>query len=247
MNEQPDRSRFLHPPPEHTAPAENAESRQKLQEATDLLHRTFADLNTEAHFSSLLMTEAKHSAAIEDEYRENQITLHHRALLYHMAQPQDRGSLLDMHRIMMAGQHHAQPGWYRTVNVRIGRHRPPAHPLVPSLMDELFTYLSETQDNPLLTAAWAHIQFETVHPFADGNGRTGRAIIHRILEAPLPLSVYILENQQEYYRMLDRGSWTEYLDWFLNGVTATCQTMQPDSKRAHDPPQTARWNAEAGQ
>ena len=89
-------------------------------------------------------------------------------------------------------------------------------------MDGLYHYIQNSQDRPIIKAAWAHIQFETIHPFADGNGRTGRAIINRILDSPLPLSVHILNHRQTYYRLLGAGSWDDYLAWFVRGVGEQC-------------------------
>ena len=84
----------------------------------------------------------------------------------------------------------------------------------------------------LITAALAHVQFETVHPFLDGNGRIGRLLIplllHHagLLQQPLLyLSLYFKQHRQEYYRLLDTvrllGDWEAWLDFFLEGVTMT--------------------------
>ena len=58
---------------------------------------------------------------------------------------------------------------------------PPPPELVPRLMDDLVAYMSSDEHPAVLQAALTHIQFETIHPFADGNGRTGRALIHAVL------------------------------------------------------------------
>lgn len=58
---------------------------------------------------------------------------------------------------------------------------PPPHQEVPALLDDLCAYLSGTDHSPLVQAALVHAQFETIHPFADGNGRTGRALLHLVL------------------------------------------------------------------
>ena len=85
-------------------------------------------------------------------------------------------------------------------------------------MDGLFTYMELTNDPLPVQAAWAHIQFETVHPFADGNGRTGRALISRLMGGSLTMSMYIFEKRQEYYNLLDSGEWDTWLEWFLDGT-----------------------------
>lgn len=80
-----------------------------------------------------------------------------------------------------------------------------------------------------------HFKFESIHPYYDGNGRTGRIInilylvLKDLLDIPvLYLSRYIIEHKSEYYRHLqnvrDNGDWTSWLIWLLNGVTTTSQS-----------------------
>ena len=84
----------------------------------------------------------------------------------------------------------------------------------------------------LVSAAIAHVQFETIHPFLDGNGRMGRLLIalmlHQagILRQPLLyLSLFMKQHRAEYYRLLDTvrvdGDWEAWLDFFLEGVAQT--------------------------
>ena len=82
---------------------------------------------------------------------------------------------------------------------------PPAPELVPGLMDDLLTYLGGAADSPLVQAAITHAQFETIHPFSDGNGRVGRALIHTVLtrrglttRAVLPISLVLATRRDEY-------------------------------------------------
>lgn len=81
----------------------------------------------------------------------------------------------------------------------------------------------------LIKAALAHVQFETIHPFLDGNGRIGRLLIafilhhDRVLSQPLLyLSLYFKQHRTEYYRLLDlvrtEGEWEAWVDFFLEGV-----------------------------
>jgi Fic family protein len=85
---------------------------------------------------------------------------------------------------------------------------------------------------PLLKAALAHVQFETIHPFLDGNGRLGRLLItfilcaEGVLDSPmLYLSLYLKKNRAEYYRLLQEirlsGDWEEWFFFFLTGVLET--------------------------
>ncbi|WP_298712107.1 Fic family protein, partial [uncultured Micrococcus sp.] len=97
----------------------------------------------------------------------------------------DEPALLAAHRALMDGQEHARPGAYRDAQGWIGGGAPtphtaqfvPPHPeRLRAGMDDLFAYLRRTDVPALVQAAIAHAQFETIHPFADGNGRTGRVL-----------------------------------------------------------------------
>ena len=215
----PNREIFLHPPEPQRESNSTKRNRKAIKNAASLMAQAFPSTMTQKRHNTLLVIEATSSAAIESEYREIHINNHRLALTQYLKEPIDPQSLLTLHKKMMKNQPLAQPGRYRSVEVSVGRHHPPTTGLVPSLMNELLTYMQEEGHDPLFQAAWVHIEFETVHPFADGNGRTGRALINRILGSPIPISQYILRNQQEYYRLLDSGEWDEYLDWFIRGIT----------------------------
>jgi Fic family protein len=86
----------------------------------------------------------------------------------------------------------------------------------------------------LLKAGIAHVQFETIHPFLDGNGRVGRLLItfllchENVLREPLLyLSLYLKQHRQRYYELLDsvreEGDWEAWLAFFLEGVTQTAE------------------------
>ena len=222
----PNRSIFLHPPDPRRETDISPRTTAMLDMLENLLESEFPPKMKARTRSELLLREATSSARIENEYRAPQIANHHRALIRYMKDPIDWISMLRAHRTMMRGQPHAQPGRYRTIEVIVGRFRPPDYQIVPSLMERLFAYAGERNHNRTVQAAWAHIQFETIHPFADGNGRTGRALINRILGVPIPISEYILEKRQEYYRLLDSGNWDEYLRWFTQGVVQKAIDLQ---------------------
>ena len=84
----------------------------------------------------------------------------------------------------------------------------------------------------LIKAGLIHVQFETIHPFLDGNGRIGRLLVtlflcvHGVLRKPLLyLSLYLKSHRTEYYRLLqevrERGTWEAWLEFFLEGVAET--------------------------
>ncbi|MDE2343103.1 MAG: Fic family protein [Betaproteobacteria bacterium] len=107
---------------------------------------------------------------------------------------------------------------------------PPPHHFVPEALGELEKFL-HAQDElpPLVKIGLAHAQFETIHPFLDGNGRVGRLLVtfllteREILHKPvLYLSHYLKQHRQEYYDRLqavrENGAWEAWLEFFLNGV-----------------------------
>jgi Fic family protein len=131
-----------------------------------------------------------------------------------------------------------QPGEFRRSQNWIGGSRPGDAAFVPPPPEEVAECMGALEnwlhDKPertptLLKAALAHVQFETVHPFLDGNGRVGRLLITLLLrvegmlrEPLLYLSLYFKRNREEYYRLLDRvraaGEWEEWISFFVEGV-----------------------------
>jgi Fic family protein len=111
---------------------------------------------------------------------------------------------------------------------------PPPAELVLDLMSDFERFLHDqpTRTPTLVKAALAHMQFETIHPFLDGNGRLGRLLItlllceNGVLQQPiLYLSLYLKANRQTYYDLLQRvrleGVWEVWLEFFLAGVLET--------------------------
>jgi Fic family protein len=119
---------------------------------------------------------------------------------------------------------------------------PPQNPDdILTLMDELVTYIHQREEDevdPLIRMAVIHHQFESIHPYYDGNGRTGRIlnILYLILEGlqDLPilyLSRFIIRNKETYYRLLqtvrDQNEWEEWLIFMIDGVQETAlDTLQ---------------------
>jgi Fic family protein len=133
------------------------------------------------------------------------------------------------------------PGEFRHSQNWIGGSRPgnatflpPPHTAVPECMAALERFL-HAEDNglPMLVrAGLAHVQFETIHPFLDGNGRVGRLLITFLLchagvlsEPLLYLSLYLKQHRPDYYALLDSvrrdGDWEAWLTFFLEGVRVT--------------------------
>ena len=148
--------------------------------------------------------------------------------------------LLDQcHRRLMQGARgqDRQPGEIRRSQVWVGGTRPGNAAFVPppaeyvrDLIGALEHYIhSESDLHPLVRTAAAHVQFETIHPYLDGNGRIGRLLIALllahwgVLETPLLyLSVYLKEHQGKYYDHLSRirthGDWEGWFRFFIDGV-----------------------------
>jgi len=150
--------------------------------------------------------------------------------------------LREIHRELMTSGRGAasRPGEFRRSQNWIGGTRPgnaifvppPVHDVEPC-MAVLERFLHDTSaPGALQKAAMAHVQFETIHPFLDGNGRTGRLLIALILhhegvlrQPLLYLSLYFKDHRAEYYRLLDTvrrtGDWEAWLDFFFEGVETT--------------------------
>ncbi|KQU58117.1 cell filamentation protein Fic [Rhodococcus sp. Leaf278] len=131
----------------------------------------------------------------------------------------DASSVLAMHHALMEPGGGSQPGRWRTEQVwiggsDIGPHRaafvPPHHERLPDALDDLFEFAARSDVPVLPHVAVTHAQFETLHPFTDGNGRTGRAIIHGMLRrsevterVTVPLSAGLLTDTAAYFASLD--------------------------------------------
>lgn len=147
--------------------------------------------------------------------------------------------LNETHRRLMSGVRgkEKQPGEIRTQQNWIGGTRPGNAVFVPppphALADTLAafeTFIHETSPlPPLIRAGLLHAQFETIHPYQDGNGRIGRLLITLLLEhwellsePLLYLSLFLKRHQDEYYRLLGLvrtdGDWESWLSFFLEGV-----------------------------
>jgi Fic family protein len=132
------------------------------------------------------------------------------------------------------------PGSFRRSQNWIGGTRPGNAAFVPPPPDAVADCMSDLErffhaGDPLpvlVKAGLAHVQFETIHPFLDGNGRVGRLLITFLLchagllrEPVLYLSLFFKEHRSDYYRLLDEvrrtGDWEAWLEFFLRGVRTT--------------------------
>ena len=142
------------------------------------------------------------------------------------------------------------PGEFRRSQNWIGGTRPgnadfvpPPHTAVPDCMAALERFCHADDGLPsLVRAGLAHVQFETVHPFLDGNGRVGRLLVTLLLcdagalrQPLLYLSLYFKQHRSAYYDLLNRvrltGDWEEWLAFFLEGVRVTAEGAVAASRR----------------
>ncbi|MBC7807776.1 MAG: Fic family protein, partial [Akkermansiaceae bacterium] len=148
--------------------------------------------------------------------------------------------LREIHKVLLSKGRGStrEPGEFRRSQNWIGgsrpgnaRYVPPPFELVPECIGALENFLHDVPSRTptLIKAALAHVQFETIHPFLDGNGRIGRVLITLLLcsegalkDPLLYLSYYFKKNRAQYYELLDsvrlRGDWEEWLVFFLTGV-----------------------------
>ena len=149
--------------------------------------------------------------------------------------------ILLLHKILITGTRGAlkKPGELRNIQNYIGPPGatifeavfvPPPPEKVESLLTDLLTFWrGDDSMPPLIKASLLHAQFETIHPFLDGNGRLGRLLItlflceKQVLHKPLLyLSLYLKRHQDQYYRLLNEvrydGAWEKWVAFFLQGI-----------------------------
>ena len=162
--------------------------------------------------------------------------------------------LREIHAVLLSGARGSDktPGEFRRSQNWIGGSRPgnatfvpPPPNLLPQLLSDLEEFLHEPGVPVLLKAAFAHVQFESIHPFLDGNGRLGRLLITFLLcsqevliEPLLYLSLYFKTHRDQYYDLLQRvrlsGEWSEWVRFFLEGVRETSQQAFQTARRIID-------------
>lgn len=213
---------------------------------------------TQSSLSELLIFEHEEAAGVpRPEVAE---PLNYVRALYHGLARLDGGFplsnrlLREIHAILLAdtrGQNQ-DPGHFRRTQNWIGgsrpgnaRYVPPPPQIVADAMGDLERFLhGKPAPAPvLIRAALAHAQFETIHPFLDGNGRLGRLLVtlllsgqERVLSKPLLyLSLYLKRNRDVYYERLQRvrtdGEWEEWVRFFLEGVVDVATSATETTRR----------------
>ena len=159
----------------------------------------------------------------------------------------------EIHEVLLTGGRGSgkNPGEFRRSQNWVGGSRPgnaafvpPPHTDVPDCMAALERFLHAGNDglSALLRAGLAHVQFETIHPFLDGNGRVGRLLVTLLLchagalrEPILYLSLYLKRHRTNYYDLLNHvrrtGDWEAWLGFFLEGVRLTATSAFSAAQR----------------
>ena len=210
---------------------------------------------TQATLTDLFDTEAGLAVSNTDDVEE--VTNYLRAFRLVQSNLRDPAGLpisvrllCDAHRLLLDGVRGAgkQPGELRKSQNWIGGTRPgnavfvpPPAEQVPTLLGDLERFIHSAASDlpPLVKVALVHQQFETIHPFLDGNGRMGRLLIAALLEhwglLPEPLmylSGYLKQHQSTYYRRLSdvrtEGDWEAWVAFFLEGVEVAATQAEQD-------------------
>ena len=204
---------------------------------------------TQSSFADLILFEndQKPQVAIEDV---EEVSHYVSAINYGLKRieegfPLSLRLLREIHGVLLSGGRgvHKSPGEFRRSQNWIGGSRPGNALFVPPSPEYLKDCLSDLEKflydkacsyHILIKAGLVHVQFETIHPFLDGNGRVGRLLIFLMLcengfiSAPiLYLSLYLKQNRTMYYELLqqvrENGTWETWLEFFLQGVTSTAK------------------------
>ncbi|EJZ18484.1 Fic family protein (plasmid) [Rhizobium sp. Pop5] len=201
---------------------------------------------TQSTLSDLLRFETEAQAGQPvDDIRE--VSNYVDAMMYGLERletlPMSLRLIREMHaRLLHSGRGGTKdPGEFRRSQNWIGGTRPGNALFVPPPVTEMagcldaferFMHDDQSRLPALIKAGLLHVQFETIHPFLDGNGRIGRLLVtlylcmHGVLRKPLLyLSLYLKSHRREYYRLLqevrEHGNWEAWLDFFLAGVADT--------------------------
>lgn len=197
---------------------------------------------TQSSFSDLMLFEHYQKPAVSLQDVE-EVSNYVKAITYGLGRlkgdfPLSLRLLREIHGVLLSGCRGSGklPGEFRRSQNWIGGTRPGNALFVPPPVDHLNQCLSDFENflydeslPVLIKAGLAHVQFETLHPFLDGNGRLGRLLITLLLclegmldEPILYLSLYLKQNRAIYYELLQEvrrhGTWETWLEFFLEGV-----------------------------
>lgn len=200
--------------------------------------------------------EIVHPADVE-QVRNYVLAVEHGLELVRQGLPLSLRVIREVHRVLMQGVRggNKRPGEFRACDVRIGREGehwddsrfiPPAHAGLEPMLRDFERYLNTPGDLPVVVdLALAHYQFESIHPFMDGNGRVGRLLMTLLLcergllpEPLLYLSDYLERNDDEYKDHLlavsQRGAWAGWIRFLARAVTTQARDAATRAGRLLD-------------
>ncbi len=215
---------------------------------------------TQSSLSDLLLFELEHAPGtpVDDvlEVSAYVAALHHGMERLEQGFPLSRRLLCEMHGILMQRGRGSDklPGEFRRSQNWIGGTRPGNAHFVPPPADDVAECMSAMEKfihddghaiPALIKAALVHVQFETIHPFLDGNGRLGRLLIGLMLvnagvlrEPTLYVSLHFKLHRSRYYELLDSvrtaGDWESWIDFFLEGVESSATDAVTTALRLSD-------------
>lgn len=209
---------------------------------------------TQASLADLLAFEAEEDPVRNADVEEvtnylDALSFARRQLLQERGLPLSMRLLNEVHKRLMRGApgSNKQPGQTRSSQNWVGGSRPgnaayvpPPPEKLPGLLSALEKYIHTEDTLPkLVRTGLLHVQFETIHPYSDGNGRIGRLMVALLLQhwgllkAPLLyLSLFFKHHRETYYRRLNlvrlEGDWEGWGDFFLDGVaTISMKRLRP--------------------
>ena len=212
---------------------------------------------TQSSLADLLLYESKQTPGVPiddvEEVSSYVAALNHGLKRMRGGFPLSLRLLREMHSVLMRTGRGStkQPGEFRRSQNWIGGSGPSTAAFVPPPPDkvvdlmgalEKFMHNEPTPTSSLIKAGLSHVQFETIHPFLDGNGRIGRLLITLLLcaegvlsEPILYLSLYFKQHRNEYYERLEKvrsaGDWEGWLRFFLTGVMETADQAAATAQR----------------
>ena len=242
-------------------------SLKEIKANTDLFIKMFAKKEallssqiegSKSSFSDILLASQKEAPKAKGDTKEilNYIQATNHGLKRIKSLPLARSLICEIHKKLLSGVrgNTANPGEFRRSQNWIGGTRPgnatfvpPPHMEVSECFSNLEKFINDdTVPLPILIkTAIAHVQFETIHPFLDGNGRVGRLLIplmlyqSGLLSKPLLyLSLYFKQHRKKYYELLQKvrheGDWETWIEFFLDGIHETStQAFNTAKKISH--------------
>ncbi|AXK60203.1 Fic family protein [Candidatus Chromulinivorax destructor] len=198
-----------------------------LSSAIEGIHTTLVDVLTHTQDESAKAT--KNTQLVINYIQALDVAIE---MMQHQKLPICSRMILAAHSALLSDidGNKATPGVYRKQTVKVGNLVPPMATIIPELMSTLEKYIHEDQSlPPLIQAGLVHLQFETIHPFLDGNGRIGRLLIilmlmnNKLLDDPiLYISYYFKKHHAQYYQALDRvrthGDFEGWISYYLQAV-----------------------------